>query len=146
MQFSEGKDEDLNKDSSSAYNPWPFFKFTGKNSTFMSAKNINSNICKTGNLRPYPQSSTRNVPVHIPRPDYADHYKGHPVSEQKQKSSTQIKVLNEEEIEEMRIACKVNSNFYLKINHLRWSKFNLCGIIYHLLTLPNKICSWAERY
>jgi hypothetical protein len=87
----QGKDESLINDSSSAYNPWPYFKFTGK-------------------LRPFPQSATRQVPPQIPRPDYADHFKGHPVSEQKQKNSTQIKVLNDEEIEEMRVACKVFIN------------------------------------
>lgn len=82
-------------------------------------------IFPQGNLRPYPQSSTRTVPVHIPRPDYADHFKGHPVSEQKNKSSTQIKVLNEEEIEEMRVACKVN--FISKIE-FGYQIFQLIGL------------------
>ncbi|XP_059468314.1 methionine aminopeptidase 1 [Neocloeon triangulifer] len=84
----QGKDETLTNNSSSVYDPWPYFKFTGK-------------------LRPFPQSSTRTVPLQIPRPDYADHFKGHPVSEQKEKNNHQIKVLNDEEIEEMRVACKL---------------------------------------
>ncbi|CAB3361422.1 Hypothetical predicted protein [Cloeon dipterum] len=86
----QGKDESssASQDSSGPHNPWPFFKFSGK-------------------LRPYQLSGTRTVPAHIPRPDYADHFKGIPVSEQKEKNSHQIKVLNDEEIEEMRVACKL---------------------------------------
>lgn len=53
----------------------------------------------TGRLRPFPQSDKRIVPDHIPRPDYADHPKGYPLSEQAVKGSGQIKVLDDEEIE-----------------------------------------------
>lgn len=53
----------------------------------------------TGKLRPFPQSEKRTVPPHIPRPDYADHPQGYPVSEQAVKGSSQIKVLDDEEIE-----------------------------------------------
>lgn len=76
--FSEGESLDGKKETT--YNPWPSFTFTGK-------------------LRPFPQSETRSVPPHIGRPDYADHPKGHPLSEQAVKGSSQIKVLNDEEIE-----------------------------------------------
>ncbi len=42
------------------------------------------------------------------RPDYADHPEGHPLSEIAEKGSTVIKVLDDEEIEGMKVACKVN--------------------------------------
>lgn len=60
-----------------------------------------------GPLRPYKTSEPRTVPAHIPRPDYADHPEGIPVSEQLVKLSSHIKALNDEELEEMKIACKV---------------------------------------
>lgn len=60
-----------------------------------------------GPLRPYKTSPARTVPAHIPRPDYADHPDGIPLSEQLVKLSSHIKVLNDEEQEEMKIACKV---------------------------------------
>ncbi|XP_011640741.1 methionine aminopeptidase 1, partial [Pogonomyrmex barbatus] len=49
----------------------------------------------------------REVPEHIARPDYALHPAGIPLSEQAVKGSGQIKILNDEEIEGMRIACKL---------------------------------------
>ncbi|XP_065303964.1 methionine aminopeptidase 1 isoform X2 [Dermacentor albipictus] len=70
------------------YNPWPSFSFTGK-------------------LRPSPLSPKREVPEHIMRPDYADHPDGIPLSEQAAKHSSSIKVLNEEEIEGVRLASKL---------------------------------------
>uniref|UniRef100_L7M8Z5 Methionine aminopeptidase n=1 Tax=Rhipicephalus pulchellus TaxID=72859 RepID=L7M8Z5_RHIPC len=74
--------------ASAAYNPWPSFSFTGK-------------------LRPYPLSPKREVPEHIMRPDYADHPDGIPLSEQAAKHSSVIKVLDEEEIEGVRLASKL---------------------------------------
>lgn len=62
------------------YTPWPNYSFTGK-------------------LRPYPQSPRRVMPDDIGRPDYADHPQGYPLSEQAVKGSSQIKVLDDEEIE-----------------------------------------------
>ena len=47
------------------------------------------------------------VPPTIPRPDYADHPKGHPLGEIAERGSTQVKVLDDEEIEGMRVACRV---------------------------------------
>uniref|UniRef100_A0A023FKV8 Methionine aminopeptidase n=1 Tax=Amblyomma cajennense TaxID=34607 RepID=A0A023FKV8_AMBCJ len=70
------------------YNPWPSFMFTGK-------------------LRPFPLSPKREVPEHIMRPDYAEHPEGIPLSEQAAKHSSVIKVLDEEEIEGVRLASKL---------------------------------------
>lgn len=74
--------------ASAAYNPWPSFSFTGK-------------------LRPFPLSSKREVPEHIMRPDYAEHPDGIPLSEQAAKHSSVIKVLDDEEIEGVRVASKL---------------------------------------
>ncbi|XP_042228483.1 methionine aminopeptidase 1-like isoform X1 [Homarus americanus] len=74
--------------NSSQYNPWPYYMFTGS-------------------LRPYPQSNKREVPPPIGRPDYADDPNGFPHSEQKLRGSTNIKCLSDEEIEGMRVACKL---------------------------------------
>jgi len=61
----------------------------------------------TGSLRPhYPLSATREVPLHIERPDYADHPNGFPSSEMEVKRSTQIQVLSAEEIQAMRTVCR----------------------------------------
>ena len=61
----------------------------------------------TGPLRPYPKSKKREVPPHIMRPDYADHPEGAPLSEIAEKRSTNIKVLDDEEIEGLKLSCKV---------------------------------------
>jgi methionyl aminopeptidase len=53
------------------------------------------------------KSKARVVPPHIMRPDYADHPEGLPLSEIAEKGTTIIKVLDDEEIEGMRTACKV---------------------------------------
>eukprot|EP00041_Stephanoeca_diplocostata_P007824 m.112874 g.112874 ORF g.112874 m.112874 type:complete len:392 (+) comp17048_c0_seq1:42-1217(+) len=58
----------------------------------------------TGELRPWPQSPTRIVPKHIPRPDYAGD--GNPKSERATRSRP-IKQLNEEEIQKMRTCCRL---------------------------------------
>ncbi|XP_063217254.1 methionine aminopeptidase 1 [Bacillus rossius redtenbacheri] len=76
------------KDETNAYDPWPSYRFTGK-------------------LRPHPQASRRVVPPHIPRPDYADHPRGVPLSEQSARGSAHIRVLSDEEVEGMRVACKL---------------------------------------
>ena len=89
MFFIEG--DQSNK--SDEYKPWPGYQFTGK-------------------LRPAPRDSIRKVPEAIGRPDYATHPKGIPLSEQAVKGSYQIKVLDDEEIEGMRVACKVLHIFY----------------------------------
>ncbi|XP_026810163.1 methionine aminopeptidase 1 [Rhopalosiphum maidis] len=70
------------------FNPWPDYVFTGP-------------------LRPHRTSPARTVPGHIQRPDYADHPDGTPLSEQSVKLSSHIKVLNDEEQEQMIIACKL---------------------------------------
>jgi len=61
----------------------------------------------TGELRPYPQGPKRTVPATIGRPDYADDPQGHPASELAVKGSAQIRVLDDEEIEGMRVACRL---------------------------------------
>jgi methionyl aminopeptidase len=47
------------------------------------------------------------VPDHIPRPDYADHAEGYPVSEMKLKGNTYIRALDGEELEGLRVACQL---------------------------------------
>lgn len=70
------------------YRPWPYYSFTGK-------------------LRPYPQTEKRSVPSSIGRPDYADDPEGHSPSEESLRGNTTIKVLNDEDIESMRLSCRL---------------------------------------
>lgn len=58
----------------------------------------------TGRLRPAGLSATREVPAEIPRPDYAD--TGRPLSEERERSS-QIRVIEGEDLENLRAACKL---------------------------------------
>ena len=90
------------------YNPWPSYKFTGTlrpyplvaiTFFFVSKKLINHHVCL--------KSKKRQVPAQIVRPDYADHPEGHPLSEIAERGSTNVKVLDEEEIEGLKLACKV---------------------------------------
>lgn len=78
----------VSSSSSSSYNPWPGYSFTGK-------------------LRPYPQSEKRVVKASIARPDYADHKEGFPASERAARGSSVIKALNDTELEDMKIACRL---------------------------------------
>lgn len=55
-------------------------------------------------MRPYPQTPKRTVPEQIERPDYADHPDGRAVSEEAMRGNTSIKVLDDDEIEAMRVA------------------------------------------
>lgn len=76
-------------DQQTLTNPWPGYKFSGE-------------------LRPYyPLSSKRVIPDKIPKPDYGERDDGRPVSELAVRGTSSIKVLSDEEIEGMRIACKV---------------------------------------
>uniref|UniRef100_A0A069DTH1 Methionine aminopeptidase n=1 Tax=Panstrongylus megistus TaxID=65343 RepID=A0A069DTH1_9HEMI len=77
-----------NGTNENTYIPWPNYRFTGR-------------------LRPFKQTPKRTVPKNIGRPDYADHPEGLPISEQQMRQSAQIKVLSDEEIEGMRVACKL---------------------------------------
>jgi len=70
------------------YNPWPGYRFTGP-------------------LRAYPVTPKRALPDTIPRPDYAENAEGRPISELAVRGTSVVKVLNDEEIEAMRVACKV---------------------------------------
>lgn len=74
--------------ASDEYNPWPSYHYTGK-------------------LRPYKRAPRREVPESIERPDYATHPTGMSESEQEMRGCAHIKVLNDEEIEGMRVACKL---------------------------------------
>nr|CAH7722805.1 unnamed protein product [Callosobruchus chinensis] len=85
---SLAKGENTSGDKEVKYNPWPHYNFTGK-------------------LRPFPQSPKRTVPESIKRPDYGDHPQGIPISEQAVRGSGLIKVLDDEEIEAMRVSCKL---------------------------------------
>ncbi|KAJ8594327.1 methionine aminopeptidase [Rhizopogon salebrosus TDB-379] len=61
----------------------------------------------TGTLRPvYPLSPKREVPAHIPRPDYALDEQGVPMTEIK-RAGQPPRILNAEEIEKMRTACRL---------------------------------------
>ncbi|EKM82708.1 hypothetical protein AGABI1DRAFT_34709 [Agaricus bisporus var. burnettii JB137-S8] len=67
-------------------NPWPSFNFTGS-------------------VRPvYPLSPTREVPAHIPRPDYAED--GVPKSELR-KVGQPPRILSPEEQQKMRVVCRL---------------------------------------
>lgn len=70
------------------YRPWPYYAFSGK-------------------LRPYPQTPMRDVPESILRPDYADHPNGRSASEESFRGNTTIKVLDDDEIEAMKVSCKL---------------------------------------
>uniref|UniRef100_A0A3Q3J9Y6 Methionine aminopeptidase n=1 Tax=Monopterus albus TaxID=43700 RepID=A0A3Q3J9Y6_MONAL len=76
-------EKDINTD------PWPGYRYTGK-------------------LRPYyPLTPMRPVPGDIQRPDYADHPRGMSESEQFLKGTSQIKILSPEDIEGMRVVCRL---------------------------------------
>lgn len=49
----------------------------------------------------------RIVPDHILRPDYAEHEEGRSLSEESLRGNSNIKVLDEEEIQGMKIACRL---------------------------------------
>lgn len=74
--------------SANDYNPWPTYHFTGK-------------------LYPHRREPQRKVPEHIKCPDYATHPNGWSISEQSVRGSAQVKILDDEEKEGMRVACKV---------------------------------------
>ncbi|KAG1831796.1 methionine aminopeptidase [Suillus variegatus] len=66
-----------------------------------------ANFDFTGTLRPvYPLSPKREVPEHIPRPDYATHEDGVPTTELK-RAGQPPRLLNSEEIEKMKFACRL---------------------------------------
>lgn len=86
MQSVDGSDKSSGENDK--YDPWPDFKYTGR-------------------LRPYPQTARRKVPAHIPKPDYATHPEGKPISEKIYRKGGTIKILCDEEIEAMRVAGKL---------------------------------------
>ena len=82
-----------------SFNPWPGYKFTGK-------------------LRPGELSEKRIVPDTIPRPDYADHPEGYPLSEQKLRGNTYIRQLDDNEIESLRVACRLGKYSYKSLSKI----------------------------
>ncbi|EZA51002.1 hypothetical protein DMN91_008672 [Ooceraea biroi] len=84
-QLAKGESSKI---SGNNYNPWPTYTYTGK-------------------LRPHKKEQQRQVPSNIKAPDYASHPTGIPLSEQAARGSGHIKVLDDEEIEGMRVACKL---------------------------------------
>ncbi|KAG1782463.1 methionine aminopeptidase [Suillus placidus] len=66
-----------------------------------------ANFDYAGTLRPvYPLSPKREVPEHIPRPDYATHEDGVPTAELKRSGQPPL-LLNSEEIVKMKFACRL---------------------------------------
>ncbi|CDK27769.1 unnamed protein product [Kuraishia capsulata CBS 1993] len=73
------------KPDADSYDPFPKFSYAG-------------------NVKPaYPLTPRREVPAHIPRPDYAQN--GKPVTEIKNDRTGKIKVLDEKEIKALRVVC-----------------------------------------
>ncbi|XP_065224745.1 methionine aminopeptidase 1 [Planococcus citri] len=95
----ENAETEKNSNDYLSYNPWPYYQFTGK-------------------LRPFPQTMRRTVPEKISRPDYAEDPKGIPLLEQKAKTSSQIQVLSDEEIEGMRVACKLGREVLEEVSNM----------------------------
>nr|XP_036213465.1 methionine aminopeptidase 1 isoform X2 [Bactrocera oleae] len=86
--LAEGAGKPKVDNTEAGYNPWPHYRFTGK-------------------LRPYPHTPKRNAPENIERPDYADHPSGRAASEEAMRGNTSIKVLDDDEIEAMRVASRL---------------------------------------
>ncbi|CAI5449054.1 unnamed protein product [Caenorhabditis angaria] len=80
--------KNVHTDLNGPYNPWPFFSYTGT-------------------LRPAKLSERRTVPEHIPRPDYVLHPEGVSLEERQSKNERIIKVLTDDEIEGLKVACKL---------------------------------------
>ncbi|KAH7930806.1 methionine aminopeptidase [Leucogyrophana mollusca] len=74
----------------------------------------------TGSMRPvYPLSAKREVPAHIPRPDYAMHEDGVPTGEVR-RSGQPPRILNAEEIEKMRHVCRLGREILdIAASHIR---------------------------
>ncbi|VDM71785.1 unnamed protein product, partial [Strongylus vulgaris] len=61
----------------------------------------------TGPLRPAKLTPKRTVPQSIARPDYAFHPEGVSFEERQAKSNREVKVLDDEEKEGLRVACRL---------------------------------------
>ena len=72
-----------------SFNPWPTYPYSGS-------------------LQPvYPLSPKRALPSSIQRTDYANDPNGYSRCEMQIRGSTKIQTLNEEEIEKMRVVCRI---------------------------------------
>ncbi|PIO57877.1 putative methionine aminopeptidase, type I, partial [Teladorsagia circumcincta] len=80
-------------DPDAPYNPWPNYK-----ASFLKF---------TGSLRPARVTPRRPVPQSIQRPDYALHPQGVSFEERQAKKNRDVKVLNDEEKEGLRLACRL---------------------------------------
>ncbi|KAF8559548.1 methionine aminopeptidase [Imleria badia] len=78
------------------------------------------NYIYAGTLRPvYPLSPKRQVPDHIPRPDYAERDDGVPISEMRTLGHPP-RILSQDEIEKMRTACRLGREVLdLAASHVR---------------------------
>ena len=125
-----GVHKQLHQSKPAVYEPWPGYKFTGPLRPFPWVRSFFFRVkISFVQLFYYLKSAPRTVPPHIPRPDYADHPEGHPLSELAERGKTTVKVLDEEEIEGLRLACKVflflgykislNFNIFLHINIIK---------------------------
>ncbi|CRL00250.1 CLUMA_CG013523, isoform A [Clunio marinus] len=79
---------------------------TGKDKSSGSC-NLYPNYNYSGKLRPWTQTQKRPVPEKIARPDYADHPAGRSLSEEKMRGNTQIRINSDEDIEAMKVVCKL---------------------------------------
>lgn len=70
------------------FEPWPYYHFTGP-------------------LRPGRLSAKREVPEHIEKPDYALHPYGVCLKERQEKSQRIVQVLNDEDQESLKVACRL---------------------------------------
>ena len=93
--------------TAAAYNPWPAYTFTGK-------------------LRPFPQSDKRQVKSTIARPDYADSREGFPTSERAARGSSVIKSLNDEELEDMKVACRLGREVNVQVDKFMTNLWSSC--------------------
>ena len=71
-------------------NPWPGYNFTGRLRPAAQV-GLAMSMPLNGSWFLFLQSAKRVVPDHIPRPDYADHSEGYPMSEMKLKGNTYIR-------------------------------------------------------
>lgn len=86
----------------------------------------------TGKLRPWQRSSVRTVPDHIPRPDYADHPKGLPLSEiEDKRTNTTIKV--------WRRLSRTCTIAFINNTHNRTRDRNVCSLNIRQVYSPEEI-------
>jgi len=108
------------------YNPWPYFRFSGK-------------------LRPFPVTPKRNVPSTIQHPDYAERDDGRPLSELAMRGTSNIKILSDEEIEGLRVACKVSPLFDWICDYIYMSSIYFSIILFLTVQLAREVLDEAAK-